>query len=263
MALILRTLVDQPSSLFSLGHFAEACGTTRSSISEDIALIKEALESRDLGRVETVAGAAGGVRFLPVLTPDAIRQRAAELCRHLAWPDRVLPGGFLYMTDIIFSPRWSALIGQAFATLFLRSNADCVVTVETKGIPLALMTARSLGLPLVILRRNARATEGPAVSINYVSGSSGRIESMSLPRRALAPGARALLIDDFMRGGGTARGVCELLAEFEAKVAGIGVLVETAQPRQKLVDDYTSLLVLESIDPSSGRVGIVPSPRLG
>ena len=49
------------------------------------------------------------------------------------------------------------------------------------------MTARALGVPLVIARRDSRAYEGSAVKINYVSGGD-RIETMAL---AAAPCALA------------------------------------------------------------------------
>ena len=71
--------------------------------------------------------------------------------------------------------------------------------METKGIPVALMTANALGVPLVIARRSSKVYEGSAVNINYVSGSSGHIETMSLSRRAVQEGQRALIIDDFIK----------------------------------------------------------------
>ena len=74
------------------------------------------------------------------------------------------------------------------------------------------------------------------MTVNYVSGSSRTVQSMTLPLRAVPAGARALFIDDFLRGGGTARGVYDLMRECRAEVVGIGVLIEAAQPREKLVD---------------------------
>ena len=49
-------------------------------------------------------------------------------------------------------------------------NIDYIVTVETKGIPLAYEVAKNLGIELVIIRRDNKITEGPTVTINYVSG---------------------------------------------------------------------------------------------
>ena len=48
---------------------------------------------------------------------------------------------------------------------------------------------------------------------------------MTLARRSIEPGARVFIVDDFMKAGGTIRGMIDLLAEFEAELVGIGVLV--------------------------------------
>ena len=54
---------------------------------------------------------------------------------------------------------------------------DAVMTVATKGVPLANAVANVLNVPFVIVRRDLKITEGSTVSVNYVSGSSGdRIE---------------------------------------------------------------------------------------
>lgn len=230
---------------WSLRELAVDSGVARSTTSEDLSAVRQALEASGAGRLESASGPGGGVCFRPSLTGPQLQQTVRELAETLAKPDRVLPGGFLYMTDILFSPDWSRRIGECFAGLFGQTRADVVVTVETKGIPIALMTARALGLPLVLLRRDARVTEGPSVSISYLSGSAGRIQSMSVPRRALAAGARGLIIDDFMKGGGTARGMVDLLAEVGAQAVGIGVLVVTTVPAVKRVAGVQALLTLE------------------
>jgi purine operon repressor len=121
------------------------------------------------------------------------------------------------------------------------------------------MTARALGLPLVVARRDLRVTEGSSVTVNYVSGSTGHIQTMSLPRRALPQGAKVLVVDDFMKGGGTARGLKELLTEFSAQVLAMGILTATALPAEKLVEDYVALTVLQGVDERRRLVSVVPS----
>lgn len=245
LALLLHRLSARPGTLLSLRQLADGTGAARSTISADLAVLRRLLEASGDARLDSTSGPAGGVRFLPALAGGRLAQAVRSLAEALAKPDRVLPGGFLFMTDVLFSPEWSALIGECFAGVFAQAEADVVVTVETKGIPIALMTARAMGLPLVLLRRDARVTEGPSVSITYVSGSAGRIQSMSVPRRSLLPGARALILDDFMKGGGTARGMVDLLAEVGARPAGIGVVVATTAPAVKKVSDFRALLTLE------------------
>ena len=61
---------------------------------------------------------------------------------------RILSGGFLYLIDLIYDPTIVSKIGKIFASNIDYSEADYVVTMETKGIPMALMTAKAMNLPL-------------------------------------------------------------------------------------------------------------------
>ena len=44
---------------------------------------------------------------------------------------------------------------------------------------------------------------------------------MSLARRNLPEGSKVLIIDDFMKAGGTVQGMKDLLHEFNAEVVGV------------------------------------------
>jgi len=252
-------LCNSPGKAFTLGSFTELLGCAKSSVSEDIDILRGYFEKYDIGTIETIPGASGGVRFLPVANRSSTLKLATELSEVLSRRERILPGGFIYMLDIIYDPSMVSNIGRVFSSTFYNKNIDYVITVETKGIPLAFSTAKYLNVPLVIVRHYNAATDGPSVNINYVSGSSKNIQSMILSLRSLKKNSRLLFIDDFMKGGGTAKGILELAKEFECEVAGIGVLVQTAQPEKKLVDNWFSLLTLEGVDEEIGETIIRPS----
>ena len=118
------------------------------------------------------------------------------------------------------------------------------MTMATKGISLAYAVANYLNVPVVIVRRNNKVTEGSTVSINYVSGSTKRIQTMVLSKRSLVEGSKVLIVDDFMKAGGTMKGMVSLLEEFKATVAGIAVLVESEHIEKRLIEDYVSLIKL-------------------
>ena len=241
-------LVSRPTHLFSFGKFCEQFDVAKSTLSEDVQAIKTGAALFGLGDVETVAGAAGGVRFIPMCSKKEEQTFLAALCARLAEPERVIPGGFLYMSDLLFEPHIVGKLGDIFRQRFVDCRPDYVLTVETKGIPLALMTARAFDVPLVTARRGSRVTEGSAVSINYVTGSARRIQTMSLPKRALPAGARVLIIDDFMKAGGSAKGLCDLAREVGAEVVGTGVLIATGEPEEKMLAEYLTLLKLDALD---------------
>lgn len=251
-------LLSRPHSLIPLTTFAERYQSAKSSISEDLAIIKEVFQEEGIGELQTMAGAAGGVRYLPKAPVARSLAFIESICRELTQSDRILPGGYMYMSDILGEPQTVNEIGRTFATLFAEVEADAVMTVETKGIPLAYATANYLNLPVIIVRRDHSAVEGSAVSINYVSGSAKRMHTMSLGRRALKEQSRVLIVDDFMRAGGTIQGMKDLLGEFRAQVAGVGVFVEAGDVQEHLVTDYVSLARIQDIDTKSKLASVSP-----
>ncbi|MBQ7488614.1 MAG: pur operon repressor [Clostridia bacterium] len=259
LAVMTKILMDSPNRILTLGSFCEKFGSAKSSLSEDIDILRTIFAQYDLGTLETVTGAAGGVRYRPMITGEAAYNSVSEVARLLSQPGRILPGGFIYMADILAMPDVVEKMGNIIASQYYRQEPDFVLTMETKGIPIALMTAKALGIPTVIVRRDSKVYEGPAVNINYISGTGNRIETMSLSRRAVKEGQRTLIVDDFMRAGGTPRGMVDMMKEFSVSVAGICVLMSTAEPAKKRIDGVKSLLMLESIDDSTGSANIRPS----
>ena len=259
LGVMLRILSNTPNRIHTLGEFCELFGAAKSTVSEDIELLRSALMRFNEGELTTVAGAAGGVRFRGIIPKAPALVELHALAEMLSTPDRLLPGGFLYTSDVTANPAIAAKLGQLLAQQYYDKCAHFVLTMETKGIPIAMMTARVLDVPLVIARRDSRAYEGPAVKINYIAGSSGeKIETMGLARRSVIPGQRALIIDDFMKGGGTLQGMVDMMHEFQAEVVGVGVMIATAQPHVKRVDDVKSLLTLHN-DIAQNGVRVTPS----
>lgn len=254
-----RILTETPNRIHTLGEFCELFGAAKSTISEDIDLVSNSFAQFDLGRVETVAGAAGGVRYRAIPSAEKASRVLKNLANRLQEPGRMLPGGFLYTSDVTSESDTAQALGEILAMNYYDKAPDFVLTMETKGIPIALMTARMLNVPLVIARRDSRAYEGSAVKINYIAGGNDRIETMALARRAVNPGQRALIVDDFMKGGGTLQGMVDMMREFQAEVVGVCVMISTAAPEEKRVKGAHSLLVLEGFDQESGCAIVRPS----
>lgn len=262
LGVMTRILTETPNRLHTLGEFCEMFGSAKSTTSEDVELLRESFQRFDMGEIMTVAGAAGGVLYRAMPSRQKIHAVLKQISERLSQPDRLLPGGFLYNSDISSEPDIAMRMGEILAAQYYDRNPHFVLTMETKGIPIALMTAQMLDVPLVIARRDSRAYEGPAVKINYVAGGgSDRIETMALARRAVKPGQRALIIDDFMKGGGTLKGMVDMMYEFQAEVVGIGVMIATAKPEEKRVKGAKSLLVLHEADLASGKVVVTPSSQ--
>ncbi|MDO5436260.1 MAG: pur operon repressor [Clostridia bacterium] len=261
MSAMMKVLSDSPNRIFTLSTFCDMFSAAKSTMSEDIDILREVMKTFDLGRIETVTGAAGGVCFRPLVSRQRSLNFIRDLSTQLSGPERVLPGGFLYYSDILSSPDTVRVMGEIIATEYCEAGADFVLTMETKGIPVAYATANALGIPLVIARHSSKVYEGSAVNINYVSGS-GNIETMSLSRRAVKENQKALIVDDFLKGGGTARGMIDLMREFNVGIVGTAFVMETASPAKKRIQGEKSLMILKITEDDPASAIVAPAPWL-
>lgn len=238
---IIKILTDSPCKVFPLQFFCDLFNTAKSSVSEDISIASSSVMSTGTGYIETIAGAKGGARFVPDISDEELIKLQNELCDKLRDHSRILAGDFLYTSDIFFDAAFTDRLASIFVRKFKDSGADYVATVETKGIPLAANTARKLNIPLVVIRREAKVSEGSTVSINYFSGSYDRVQKMSLSKRAVTPGSKALVIDDFMRGGGSSQGIRDILSEFDVSVCGTGIAIASLEPKRRELKIFPQL----------------------
>ena len=255
---MVKYLLARPHTLIALPFFADRYGAAKSSISEDLAILRQTLASDQNGILETVAGAAGGVRYIPFVGKKEATNYLHDLADRIEDPDRILPGNFVYLSDSLGSPQDLQQIGQLIATKYAYSNVDYVMTIETKGIAIAQAVSRFLNVPFVMVRRRPKITEGSTISVNYVASSSERVEKMELAKRLLPEGSNVLIVDDFMKGGGTLTGMEELVKEFKGTVAGMCVLCETKYASQKVVDDYQSLIKITEVDRTKKLIKVRP-----
>lgn len=259
---IIKTLTDTPNKLYPLQYFCDVFEVAKSSISEDINMADAAVRFTGTGYIETISGAKGGVMFSPDITEEQLVRLQEEFCSRIKDSSRILGGGFLYTSDIMFDTHLVNRLAAVFAKKFKGKGADYVATVETKGIPLASMVARQLNLPLVIIRREAKVSEGSTVSINYFSGSYDRVQKMSISKRAVVPGSKAIIIDDFMRGGGSTKGLSDILSEFEVTVVGTGIAIASLFPEKKKIEEYTAIIFLGDVDEEERTIEAFPNNQI-
>lgn len=256
VAAIIKILSDTPNKLYSLNYFCSLFGAAKSSISEDLQTAKQTLQAVDLGIIQTIAGAGGGVKYIPHISDENCRQLQEELCEKLRDSSRILGGGFLYTSDIMFDSDIARRAAMVFARKFQDYQAEYVATIETKGIPIAAMTAHMLNVPMIVIRRESKISEGSTLSINYFSGSSDRVQKMSVSKRAVTPGSKVLIIDDFMRAGGSVKGIKDILGEFDAEIVGTGIVIASTEPDTKKIQDYCTLLYLGKVDETAKEIQV-------
>ena len=85
---------------------------------------------------------------------------------------------------------------------------------------------------------------------------------MSIAKRAVEPGSKAVIIDDFMRGGGSLKGIEDILGEFDVETVGVGVALESRLPEKKKISGYTSVLIIDDIDEENKKISIRANEEL-
>ena len=196
-----RYLLERPHTLIPLTFFSKRYESAKSSISEDLAIVRRTFAQRQTGILETVPGAAGGVRYIPIMGEDEAENFIAAMAKRLSETDRLLPGGYVYLSDLLGTPSVLRQIGRLIATQYREANVDAA-----------------------------------------------RIEKMELSKRSLPANSRVLIVDDFMKGGGTVNGMKALIDEFNAKMVGITVFAEGKFDGDRMVNDYTSLIRVDKVD---------------
>ena len=100
---------------------------------------------------------------------------------------------------------------------------DAVVGVESRGFILGGALAYLLGAAFVPVRKEGKLP-GTTTSVSYKLEYGEAV--LQIHTDALRPGQRALIVDDLLATGGTARATCELVERLGAVVVGIAFLVE-------------------------------------
>ena len=247
-----KYLLNNPNKLIPLTYFVTKFNQAKSSISEDIHIIKTGFKEENIGEVKTLAGVSGGVIFTPTLVEEDARKILDEFIEKISEGDRLLAGGYIFMSDIVGNPSLMNKLGRVIATVYKNKEIDAVVTVATKGIPVAYAIASILNKPVITIRRDNKVTEGTTVAINYVSGSTKKIETMILSKRSLNNHSKVLLVDDFMRGGGVLTGMESLMNEFDVEVIGKVILTQCYDSPREHENDYLYLSKIENIDEYNG-----------
>ena len=124
MVAMTKLLVDSPQKLIPLNYFCDFFGIAKSTVSEDLTCVRQSMEHFQLGTLETVAGATGGVRFIPHRKGPQANDILQEVRERLTEPDRIIPGGFIYMSDILYDWHVMTRLGEIIMTRFMNRKPD-------------------------------------------------------------------------------------------------------------------------------------------
>ena len=119
--------------------------------------------------------------------------------------------------------------GEEFARRFAGAGVTRIATIESSGIAPATMTALTMDLPLVILKKSVSSIlKDGIIQREVFSFTKNAPYLLTLKGHFVKPGDRVLLIDDFLANGEAAFGGIALLEQAGATVAGVGAVIAKA-----------------------------------
>lgn len=246
-------LISHPYQIFSLNYFTKKYKSAKSSTSEDISIIKETFRRQDIGIITTYVGASGGMQFAPYISPAKQARHADEIIQEIDDESRILPGGYLYISDLLGDPGFLKKLALIMASQHVDHEVDYILTVATKGITLAQALGHELNVPVVIARKDTKVTEGPTVSVKYISQSTPRlVQTMEIGRESLHTGSKVILVDDFLRGEGTMNGMNALVDIFDSTVVAKYVLCENIEGSKQHSKHVQSIVTVEGLSGEAG-----------
>ncbi len=160
--------------------------------------------------------------------------------------DKILSEGVAVNEDILkvdsfinhqVDPELMEKIAEDFAGHFKNQGITKVVTIESSGIAPAVFTAKALGVPMVIFKKQPSKILNDSLYQTIVTSfTKGTSYELTLSQKFINENDHVLIIDDFLANGEAATGAIRLLRMAHATVAGIGILIEKSfQPgRAKL-----------------------------
>lgn len=151
-------------------------------------------------------------------------------------------------------------IGKEFHRRFDGCGINKILTIEASGIGIACITAQFFDVPVVFAKKSqSKNIDGEVFTSRVQSFTHGRIYDIIVSKKFLGEADRVLIIDDFLAKGAALEGLCKLVMDSGAQLAGAGIVIEKGfQDGGQLIRSrgirVESLTVVESMDAQTGTV---------
>ncbi len=130
-------------------------------------------------------------------------------------------------------------IGEEFAHRFQGEQITKILTIESSGIAVSVMAGLVLNIPVVFARKKKSVTITEDIYYTKVySFTKQESNDIIVSKQFLQKDDHVLIIDDFLANGEAAAGLAEIVHQANAKVTGIGIVIEKSfQPGAKKLKD--------------------------
>lgn len=119
---------------------------------------------------------------------------------------------------------------------FAGKRVTKVLTAAVDGIPLATMVANSLGVDLIIAKRNKEVGVPAFLEETYVLRDSGVTMTLYIPKDAFKRRDSVLIVDDMIKTGETQAALINLVKKARAEVSGIYSLIAVGDEWQTKIN---------------------------
>ncbi len=122
---------------------------------------------------------------------------------------------------------------HALAT-FAGKRVTKVLTAATDGIPLATMVANSLGVNLIVAKRNKEVGVKAFLEETFILGKdSGVTVTLYIPKDIIKKRDSVLIVDDMIKSGETQEALVNLVKKAKAEISGVFSLIAVGEDWKK------------------------------
>jgi len=117
---------------------------------------------------------------------------------------------------------------------FAGKRVTKILTAAVDGIPLATMVGNSLGVNLIVAKRNKEVGVKAFLEETYVLGKdSGVTMTLFIPRDAIKKRDSVLVVDDMIKSGETQEALVNLVKKARAEISGVFSLIAVGDEWKK------------------------------
>lgn len=139
-------------------------------------------------------------------------------------PDFPKKGILFYdITTLLKDKLGFATLIDALSEHYLGRSIDLVLGIEARGFIFGPALAYRLNAGFVPIRKPKKL---PAETVKWTYDLEYGTDTLEIHKDAIKPGQRVIIVDDLLATGGTANACLQLAKSLDAKVEGLGFVVE-------------------------------------
>ncbi len=139
-------------------------------------------------------------------------------------PDFPIEGiQFKDITTLLQNPGSFAASVEEMLAYYEDTEIDVVVGIESRGFIWGAILAYELGVGFVPVRKVDKL---PAETVRVEYALEYGTATLEMHADAIRPGQQALVVDDLLATGGTAKATCDLVEQLGGEVVGLAFLIE-------------------------------------